>query len=209
MLSRLLLLISHISRDPRSDGGLRMHRTEKLVRTTGPSRSAVARREIVTEDICAWDLMLLKQPTNQSGGSDSLWRSKRVGFAADVFDADRTVVCTHTMIRAITIVDHLIDVTVAINHVMGRNFPRIAFLKLRQCTGQRSFRAMQDNLVDLCSHLTGRTVWAADELFDEWSCGRRRSTDWHGRLCNFCSFRRFHRYRSQCLDRYPNDIIGL
>ena len=30
---------SHVSRDPGSDGGLRMHRAEESVRTTGPSRS--------------------------------------------------------------------------------------------------------------------------------------------------------------------------
>ena len=43
--------------------------------------------------------------------------------------ADGTSVGAHTMIRAISVVYHLVDVTVAINHVVRRNFPRIGSLK--------------------------------------------------------------------------------
>jgi hypothetical protein len=57
------------------------------------------------------------------------------------------------------------------------NLPRIACLKLCQCTGQRSFRAMQNNFVDLCSDIAGGTIRAADELFDDRFAGRRSSTD--------------------------------
>jgi hypothetical protein len=70
------LILSHVSRDPSSDGGLRVHRAEELVRTTGPSRPAVARREIVAKDVRARDLMFLKQSADQRGGSGGLRRSK-------------------------------------------------------------------------------------------------------------------------------------
>ena len=119
-----------------------MRRAEELVRTTGPSRTAVAGREIVTEDVRARDLMFLEQPADQRCGSGGLRRSERIGFASDVFDADGSSVGAHTMIRAISVIDHLVDVAVAINDVVRGNFPRIASLKLCQCTGQRSFRAM-------------------------------------------------------------------
>jgi len=119
-----------------------VQRAEELVRTTGSSGPAVAGREIVAEDICARDLMFLEQPTDQRCGSGGLRRSERIGFAPDVFDADGSSVGAHTMIRAIGVIDHLVDVTVAINDVVRRNFPRIGSLKLRQCTGQRSFSAM-------------------------------------------------------------------
>ena len=154
-----------------------MRRAEELVRTTGPSRTAVAGREIVTEDVGARDLMFLEQPADQRCGSGGLRRSERIGFAADVFDADGSSVGAHTMIRAISVIDHLVDVAVAINDVVRGNFPRIACLKLCQCTGQRSFRAMQNNFVDLCSDLAAGTIRAADELFDDRFAGRRSSTD--------------------------------
>ena len=44
------LVSLHVSRDPSCDPGSRVHRAEELVRTTGPSRSAVARREIMAEE---------------------------------------------------------------------------------------------------------------------------------------------------------------
>ena len=69
-----------------------------------PPRSAVARREIVGEDVRARNLMFLEQPADQRRRSGSLRRSKRVGFAADVFDANGTSVSAHTMIRAISVV---------------------------------------------------------------------------------------------------------
>ena len=86
--------------------------------------------------------MFLEQPADQRGGSGGLRRSKRVGFAANVFDADGTSVSAHTMIRAISVVYHLVDVAVAIDDVVRGNFSRIGSLKLRHCTGQRSFSAM-------------------------------------------------------------------
>lgn len=70
------LVSSHVSRDPSNDRGLRVHRAEELVRTAGPSRAAVAGREIVAKDICARDLMFLEQPADQRGGSGGLGRSK-------------------------------------------------------------------------------------------------------------------------------------
>jgi hypothetical protein len=70
------LVSSHVSRDPSTDRGLRVHRTEELVWATGPSRAAVARREIVAEDVRARDLMFLEQPADQRGGSGGLRRSK-------------------------------------------------------------------------------------------------------------------------------------
>ena len=70
------LVSSHVCRDPRSDRGLRVHRPEELVRTTGPSRTAVTGREIVAEDVCARDLMFLEQPADQRCGSGGLRRSK-------------------------------------------------------------------------------------------------------------------------------------
>jgi hypothetical protein len=70
------LVSSHVSRDPSNDRGLRVHRAEELVRATGPSRPAVARREIVAEDVRARDLMFLEQPADQRGGSGGLRRSK-------------------------------------------------------------------------------------------------------------------------------------
>ena len=117
------LVSSHVSRDPSNDRGLRVHRAEEFVRTTGPSRSAIARREIVAKNVRAWDLMFLEQPADQRGGSDGLLRSKRVGFAADVFDTDGTSVGAHTMIGAISVAYHLVDVAVSINDVVRRNFP--------------------------------------------------------------------------------------
>jgi len=140
---------------------------EELVRTTGSSGPAVAGREIVAEDICARDLMFQEQPADQRCGSSGLRAASASVSLPDVFDPDGSSVGAHTMIRAISVIDHLVDVTVAINDVVRRNFPRIASLKLRQCTGQRSFCAMQNNLVDLCSDLAGGTVRAADELFDD------------------------------------------
>ena len=86
--------------------------------------------------------MFLKQPADQRGGSGSLWRGERVGFAADMFDPDGASVGSHAMIRALGVLNHLVDVAVPIDDVMCRNFPVIRSLKLRQCTGQRSFRAM-------------------------------------------------------------------
>ena len=77
-----------------------MRRDEELVQTTGPSRRAVAGREIVTEDVRARDLMFLEQPADQRCGSGGLRRSERISFAADVFDADGTSVGADTMIRA-------------------------------------------------------------------------------------------------------------
>src|SRR5262245_50246002 len=109
-----------------------MHRSEELVWATGATRPAVTWREIVPEDVCALDLMLLEQPANQGSGGRGLWRSKRVRLAADVLDADGTVVGTHAMICAITVVDHLVDVAIAIDDVVCGNFPRVGFLKLRQ-----------------------------------------------------------------------------
>jgi hypothetical protein len=46
------------------------------------------------------------------------------------------------MIRAISVIDHLVDVAVAINDVVRGNFPRISSLKFRECTGQSAFSAM-------------------------------------------------------------------
>ena len=154
-----------------------MRRAEELVRTTGPSRSAVARREIMAKDVRARDLMFLEQPADQRCGSGGLRRGEHIGFAADVFNADGTSVGAHTMIRAISVVYHLVDVAVAINDVVRGNFPRIACLKLCQCTGQRSFRAMQNNFVDLCSDIARGAIRAADELFDDRFAGRRSSAD--------------------------------
>ena len=57
-----------------------MHRAEELVRTTCPSKPAVARREIVAEDVCPRDLMFLEQPADQRCGSSGLRRSERIGF---------------------------------------------------------------------------------------------------------------------------------
>jgi len=71
------LVSSHVSRDPSSDRGLWVRRAEEVVRTTGPSRTAVAGREIVAEDICARDLMFLEQPADQRCGSGGLRRSER------------------------------------------------------------------------------------------------------------------------------------
>ena len=56
---------------------------------------AAARREIMAEGVRARDLMFLEQPADQCGGSGCLRRSKRVGFTADVFDADGTSVGAH------------------------------------------------------------------------------------------------------------------
>ena len=187
------LASSHVSRDPGGNRGLRVHRTEELVRATSSSRAAVAGREIVTEDVRTRDLMFLEQPADQRCGSGGLRRSERIGFAPDVFDADGSSVGAHTMIRAISVIDHLVDVTVAINDVVRGNFPRIGSLKLRQRTGQRSFRAMQNNFVDLCSDIAGGTIRAAGELFDDRFAGRRSSID---RRSSFCALYRFHRYRS-------------
>ena len=136
------LVSSHVSRDPGNDRGLRVQRAEELVRTTGSSRTAVAGCEIVAEDICARDLMFLEQPADQRCGSGALRRSERIGFASDVFDADGSSVGANTMIRAISVIYHLINVAVPINDVVRGNFPRIGSLKLRQRTGQRSFCAM-------------------------------------------------------------------
>ena len=70
------LVSSHVSYDPRNDRGLWVHRAEQLVRTTGPSRSAVARREIVAEDVRARDLMFVEQPPDQRRENGCLPRRK-------------------------------------------------------------------------------------------------------------------------------------
>ena len=140
--------------------------------------------------------MFLEQPADQRGGSGGLRRSERVGFTTDVFDADGSSVGAHTMIRAISVIDHLEDVAVTINDVSARgNFPRIACLKLCQCTGQRSFSAMQNNFVDLCSDIAGGTVRVPDEWFDDRFAGRRSSID---RRSYLYALYRFHRYRAHC-----------
>ena len=58
----------------------------------------------MAKDVRARDLMFLEQPADQRGGSGGLRRSERIGFAADVFDADGSSVGAHTMIRAISVV---------------------------------------------------------------------------------------------------------
>jgi hypothetical protein len=49
----------------------------------------------MAEGVRARDLKFLEQPADQCGGSGGLRRSKRVGFTADVFDADGTSVGAH------------------------------------------------------------------------------------------------------------------
>jgi len=53
-----------------------VHRAEQLVRTTGPSRSAVARREIVAEDVRARHLLFVEQPPDQRRENGCLPRRK-------------------------------------------------------------------------------------------------------------------------------------
>ena len=72
----------------------------------------------MTEDVCAWNLVLLEQPANKTCGSGGLGRSKWIGFSADMFDADRAFICAHAMIGAIAIAHHLINVAGPINDIV-------------------------------------------------------------------------------------------
>jgi len=98
-----------------------MRRAEKLVRATGSTRPTITWREIMAEDVRRWNMVLLKQPTNKGCGSGRLRRGERVSFSADVFDADGTFICAHTMIGTIGIAHHLVNVAVSIDDVMRRD----------------------------------------------------------------------------------------
>ena len=98
-----------------------MRRAEKLVRATGPTWPAVTWREVMTEDVCAWNMVLLKQPANKRCRCSSLGRSERLGFSADMFDSDGALVCANTMIGTIAITHHLVNVAVSIDDVMRRD----------------------------------------------------------------------------------------
>lgn len=95
-----------------------MHLAKEFIRTACSTRATVAWCEIVAKDVRPRNVILLKQPANERGGSDSLRGRERIRFTANVFDADRVLVCTHTMIRTIAVAHHLIDVAVSIDDVM-------------------------------------------------------------------------------------------
>ena len=103
---------------PGGDGRLRMDRAKEAIRTAGSTWPAVTRCEVMTEDVRAWNMVLLQQPANKPCGSGSLWRGKRIGFTADVFDTDGGFVCAHTVIGTVAVADHLVNVAVSIDDVV-------------------------------------------------------------------------------------------
>lgn len=143
-----------------------MRRAEKLVRATGPTSPAVTRREVMTEDVCAWNMVLLNQPANKCCRCSSLGRGEGLGFSADMFDSDRAAVRAHAMPGRIAVAHGLVDLPIAINDVVGGDrISTAGGLEMTERALERGFGAMQDNLVDR-RRVARRMIRALDELFD-------------------------------------------
>lgn len=138
---------------------------KESVGTTGSTRPAVAWREVMTENVCAWNVVLFEQPANQRRGSGSLWRGERISFTADVLDSDSATVRAHAMPGRIAVTHGLVDLPIAINDVVsGDRIYTAGGLEMTERALERGFRAMQDNLVDR-RRVARRMIRALDELF--------------------------------------------
>src|SRR5262249_36842146 len=104
---------------PGCDGALAMDRAEELVRAACAAVTAIAWSKVMTKDVCSGNMVLFGQPADECYGSSSLRGCERVRFAANMFDTDGVLVRAHTMISAIAVAHHLINITVAVNDVMS------------------------------------------------------------------------------------------
>jgi hypothetical protein len=181
-----------------------MDRPKEAIRTAGSTWSAVPRREVVTEDVCPWNMILVQQPADKPRGSGCLWSAKRIGFSADVFDTDRAFVCTHAVIRTVAVADHLVNVAISIDDVMRRDLPAAWLLELLDRTRKRALSSVHDNLVNSCS-VAARMVRALNELFDR-RLYMRITAAMTGALD---AERGLYWYGSTRRNCYPNDIVSV
>ena|SRR5205823_5913392 len=102
-----------------------MDRAKESIRAASSTWPTVAWREVMTEDVCAWNLVLLEQPANKVSGSGGLGRGEWIVFSPDMFDADRAFVRAHAMIGTVAIAHHLINVAVPIDDVVCRDLATV------------------------------------------------------------------------------------
>jgi hypothetical protein len=93
------------------------------IRATGAADASESWREVVPVNLNGSDIILLEKPPDQFRGGFALGFGHGFLHGRDVFDDDGTGVGPPAMVGPFAIRDHLIDVAIPVDHVMGRNLP--------------------------------------------------------------------------------------
>jgi hypothetical protein len=109
---------SNILSHPGRDSSLAVNCSKHMVWTTC-STTAVTRGKVMPKNIAFFDIIFGHQPFNQRNRRSLLCASQRVCGSPNVFDSDRPPVGPFAVIGAQRILDHLINVTVAIDNIMS------------------------------------------------------------------------------------------